>query len=128
MHTAYQPPHQGRAQHPPVPDDAYPPALKIERRIPIMSTRTLFLGGGASYRLAHSGIADRRLGASRGPRLGGSVVERALELLLGHLRATGNFAAPRFPRSCRAVLFLASDESGWVTGSMVTVEGGYLTI
>jgi len=28
-----QTPHQGRAQHPAVPGDAYPPALEIERRI-----------------------------------------------------------------------------------------------
>ena len=27
-----------------------------------------------------------------------------------------------------AVLFLATDESRWVTGSMVTVNGGYLAI
>ena len=47
---------------------------------------------------------------------------RATEALipLGRLGQPGDLVG--------AVLFLASDESAWVTGSTVTVDGGYLAI
>ena len=55
-------------------------------------------------------------------------VEHPLKALRGGSGSRLTGAIPGRYDLVGAVLFLASDESRWVTGSTVTVDGGYLAI
>ena len=77
---------------------------------------------GRSYPFFESGDGERSgvvaicsgIGAEQGRRATEAVIP------LGRLGQPDDLVG--------AVLFLASDESSWVTGSTVTVDGGYLAI